>query len=137
MSVEDRLVRPARPKSAGLAFFAGVVAGLALLMMVMSVALGGDSGLIAIRGVAHPVLFGLVFLLAATTSVVAAAAERRAAIITASAGGAAVAVLFAAAQIIGAGSYDEAELRSDQPVLAVRMCQRRLRRTDFGALGFE
>ncbi|XAS77140.1 hypothetical protein V3G39_03615 [Dermatophilaceae bacterium Sec6.4] len=115
MSFEDRLVRPARPKSPGLAVFAGVVAGLAFLMMLVSVALGGNSGLIAIRSVAHPVLFGLVFLLAATTSVVAAVAERRAAIITASAGGAAVAVLFAAARIIDAGSYDEPDRPYQSP----------------------
>lgn len=115
MSLDDRLVRRAPPKPAGLAAFAGIVAGVALLMMIVSVALGGDSGLIAIRFVAHPVLFGLVFLLAVTTSVIAVAVERRAAVITATSGVAAIAVLFAGAQIIDAGFDDEPDQHYQSP----------------------
>lgn len=106
---------PARPKSLGLSVFAGIVACVALLMMIASVVLGGDSGLIAIRAVAHPALFGLVFLLAVTTSVIAVAVERRAAVITATIGGAAVALLFAGAQVVDAGFYDEPDRLYQSP----------------------
>lgn len=69
----------------------------------VSLAFGGDSGLVVVRPIAHPILYGLIFAISLTVTVLLARARKRAALAAAAVGAVMLVVLIMSWRAWGSG----------------------------------